>query len=187
MPVHSYIVLAPFTLLGVVMLLLYTVFRRKGISLLGSATIDKYYFFAGKFTIFTTWAFFILKAIFPKLGYLWVPDYLSYIAIVFLWAGTILMITAFMSIGESLKVGLPSTPSNLATTGIYRYTRNPIYIGVFLISIGSCLYFPDLVNISFTLFGIYMHHRIILGEERFLSSRFGNDWQKYTACVRRYL
>lgn len=187
MPVHSYLVLAAFTVLGIVMFLVYTIFSKREISLLGTPTIDRFYFYAGKFTIFATWAAFILKAVYPKAGYIHVPLSLSYAAAAILWTGVIIMTASFTSLGDALKVGLPTVPTKLKTGGLYRFSRNPIYVGVFLISIASCLYLPDIVNISFTLFGIYIHILIIREEERFLSARFGEDWERYRQQVNRFL
>ncbi len=187
MPVHSYFVLIAFITCGVVLLIQMMALRREGSELFGKPSIEKFYFYSGKIAIFTTWALFIVKAIFPKLGYIIVPVYLSWFATGLLYIGAIVVSIAFIDLGRSLKVGLPQQETKLKTNGIYRFSRNPIYLGVCLIAIASCLYFPDLINISFTLYGIFVHHKIIAGEELFLANRFGNEWTNYSSNVRRYI
>jgi protein-S-isoprenylcysteine O-methyltransferase Ste14 len=186
MPLHSYFVLLAFMTSGLILVIRGLALKRDGSELIGKPSIDKFYFYSGKIAIFTSWGLFLVKAIFPKIGYIHVPSWLSWVAVGVLWMGTIIVSTAFIDLGRSLKVGLPQQETILKTQGIYRFSRNPIYAGVHLIAIASCFYFPDLINISFTIYGIYIHHKIIESEEMFLSGRFGKEWEDYSARVRRY-
>jgi len=179
-------VLSLFTILGIILFLRILRLQKEHINFLGTPTIDKFLFFSGKITLFTNWGLCIYKAISPESGYVVVPYYVSWIATVLLLAGTLIAILSFIKLGRSLKVGLPSEDTKLETKGIYQYSRNPLYLGIDLITIGSCLYFPDLINVSFGLFSIYIHHLIILGEEKFLNKRFGSAWMNYRENTRRY-
>lgn len=187
MPIHSFVVLLAFSVSGMVLLVRAIRLRQSGADLLGVPTIEAFDFYSGKIAIFTSWGLFILKAIFPSLGYVFVPDFLSWIATGMLWLGTLSISMAFLDLGRSLKVGLPTGETKLMTGGVYRISRNPIYTSVHLIAIASCLYFPDLINISFTLYGIVFHHKIIRSEELFLAKRFGKEWETYRERVRRYI
>jgi len=187
MPLHSYFVLSAFILLGVSLIVIVLVSKNEDSKFLGTPTIDKFLFISGKIALFISWGLFMNKALFPKSGYIPVPAFLSWGATLLLWIGTGIVIAAFYSLGESLKVGLPIEETKLKTHGIYRFSRNPLYAGVCLINIASCLYFPDLVNIVFTIFGLYIHHQIVIGEEKFLESRFGSAWEEYHDKVRRYV
>ena len=187
MQIHSFIILASFSLLGISVLLLGFLLRNKSRRFLGKPTIASIYFYSGKIAIFTSWILLMLKAIFPKIGYIQVPPILSWIATLLMCLGSFIMICSFFSLGTSLKVGLPDEETILKTSGLYRFSRNPLYLGVFLINIASCLYFPDLLNIACSVYGIIMHHRITMGEEKFLENRFGEEWRKYKLRVRRYL
>jgi len=186
MPIHSYFVLSLFTILGIILLLRILVLRKDSINFLGTPSIDNFFFIFGKLTLFTNWGFFIYKAISPKSGYIPVPVCISWTATILLLIGTLILITAFYNLGKALKVGLPTEETQLKTNGIYQYSRNPLYLGVDIITLGSCLYYPDLINISFGLFGIYIHHLIILGEEKFLGETFGTEWEVYRKKTRRY-
>jgi protein-S-isoprenylcysteine O-methyltransferase Ste14 len=100
--------------------------------------------------------------------------------------GSIFLIIAFRDLGDSLRVGLPGEETLLKTKGIYRFSRNPIYVGVDLIAIASVLFIPGIINIVCAIIGIAVHHAIILSEEKFLEGCFGKDWLSYKRKTRRY-
>jgi protein-S-isoprenylcysteine O-methyltransferase Ste14 len=106
---------------------------------------------------------------------------------VILLPGTIITAVSFFHLGASLKVGLPEQETSLKTHGLYSISRNPLYLGVYLITLASVLYFPDVINIILAITGMSMHHMITLGEEKFLSSKFGSSYEDYKKKVRRYL
>lgn len=187
MPVHSYFVLIAFTVLFIVFAVQFIRLGNSGTEFMGNPTIEKLYFYSGKIAIFTTWALFIVKAISPRLGYIYLPSGLSWLAVGLLYLGVIIVSISFINLGKSLKIGLPDQNTTLQTRGIYRLSRNPLYVGVHLIAISSCIYFPDLINVSFTLYGIYIHHLIIKHEELFLAERFGENWLIYKTKVNRYI
>jgi len=58
---------------------------------------------------------------------------------------------------------------------------------MFSICVGSCLYFPDILNLAFCIYSIIIHLKIIKGEEEFLAKRFGDEWKNYTTKVRRLI
>lgn len=186
MPLQSLIVLLVFTLLGVIFFSRVMILSGSGVSLVGLPPIEKRYYYTGKGAVITTWGLFIVKAIFPFLGYIRTPDPLAWTAIVLLLAGSTLLTLSFLQLGTSLRMGIPIESTTLHRTGAYRFSRNPIYTGIHLVSAGSCFYFPDLLNITLALYGIWAHHRIILAEERFLADRFGTEWEEYAAMVKRY-
>jgi len=187
MPLHSYFAIVAFLLL---LLILFIQLIGTGTSLnkfLGSPTIEKINFYSAKITIFTTWGLFIVKAVLPSIGYITTPLLLSWLAIGMLFLGTTVFSVAVIQLGTSLKVGLPDEQTQLQTKGIYRLSRNPIYLGAYIIAIASCIYFCDLINIAFTCYSMVIHHKIILNEEQFLEGRFGSNWLIYKSKVSRYL
>lgn len=186
MPLHSYAVLIAFTLLALVLGFIVATLQQKNVHLLGKPTIDKFFFYSGKFSLLACWGFFILKAVLPTIGYIDVPRYLSWAGVSLLYLGGILLVYSFVSLGDSLKVGLPENNTKLKTSGIYRYSRNPIYLSVYIICLASCIYFPDLLNVTLAVYGIIIHHKIVQGEETFLARRFGEEWEKYSMHVNRY-
>jgi protein-S-isoprenylcysteine O-methyltransferase Ste14 len=101
--------------------------------------------------------------------------------------GLIPFVLGLHRLGRSVRVGLPVDATELRTTGVYTLSRNPVYVGVFLVCLASCLYVPHWLNLTSTLVAALVHHRIVLAEERFLADRFGTAWEAYKARVRRYV
>ncbi len=113
--------------------------------------------------------------------------FLQTIGIVLAVIGLLLVVLGLSHLGRSASVGLPEEMTELKTGGVYRFTRNPMYLGGFLICIGSCLYALHLLNILFAAVAIGIHHAIITREEQFLAARFGQAWSDYCRRVPRYL
>ena len=87
----------------------------------------------------------------------------------------------------SLRVGLAQEDTALRTTGIYRLSRNPMLLGLYFIAFASALYVQCPINWILVIIALSVHHKIILTEETFLESRFGDQWTNYRNTVRRYL
>ena len=101
-------------------------------------------------------------------------------------------VMSFMSAGAFRRVGTPVIPfepsTKLVTSGWFRVTRNPMYLGLVLIqsgvgmlmgSLGAFLPLPILIAI--------LHFRFIRGEERFLEGIFGDEYRGYRTRVRRWI
>jgi protein-S-isoprenylcysteine O-methyltransferase Ste14 len=187
MPLPNLVIISTFTLLGIAMMINGARYRGKGIRFWGKPTIENRYFLSGKICLFLSWTLLMIKAILPEWKWNQVSESMAWFAALINLIGTLMMLIAFYNLGDALRVGLPEKETNLRTTGIYSLSRNPIYLGVFLIGIASCLFFPNPVNIALALYGMMMHNKIILGEEKFLAGRFGKEWMDYTKKVRRYL
>ena len=79
------------------------------------------------------------------------------------------------------------TPS-LILRGPYRFTRNPMYVGMTLIELGIGLAVDNLWISAFALPALVVVHFIaVRPEERYLSEKFGDSYKAYLAQVRRYL
>jgi protein-S-isoprenylcysteine O-methyltransferase Ste14 len=82
----------------------------------------------------------------------------------------------------------PCDASNLVTTGVYRFTRNPIYVGDLLILLGWGLYLANPLAILLAwLFVPYISRFQIVPEERALGELFGQAYEEYRARVRRWV
>lgn len=82
----------------------------------------------------------------------------------------------------------PETATKLVSSGIYRFTRNPMYLGVafLLVSLAVWLAFPwSLLGVLG--FVLYMNRFQIVPEERALASLFGAEFEDYRQKVRRWL
>ena len=74
----------------------------------------------------------------------------------------------------------------LHTEGMYRYSRNPIQLGMYLFLIGAvCVYWNPLFLAGIAVYVAYMHV-ILLREEHFLRSKFKQDYAEYLERTGRY-
>ena len=100
--------------------------------------------------------------------------------------GIVIVIFGFIGLGSSVSVGLPEEKTVLKTGGIYQFSRNPMYLGGFVMCFGSCVYSIHFINFILFAIAFLIHHSIVLKEEEFLEKRFGNNWIEYKKKVRQY-
>lgn len=101
--------------------------------------------------------------------------------------GLIVIVLALLQLGRSTAIGIPERQTELRTGGLYRFSRNPIYVGGFILCAGSCFLSIHPVNILCFAITVAVHVRIIAKEEEFLEKRFGEQWLEYKRRVPRYL
>ncbi|MDW2776380.1 isoprenylcysteine carboxylmethyltransferase family protein [Pseudomonas sp. BEA3.1] len=104
-------------------------------------------------------------------------------------AGAVMMLAAaglFRRLGTNIP---PSRPTTLiATTGPYRRTRNPMYLGMALVYAGIAVGFDGAIALALLpLVLIVIQKQVIAREERYLESKFGDGYRRYKAKVRRWL
>jgi protein-S-isoprenylcysteine O-methyltransferase Ste14 len=76
----------------------------------------------------------------------------------------------------------------MVVTGIYRISRNPMYLGMLLLLVAWAILLSNLAaSLVLPLFVLYMNHFQISPEEVALASRFGADFAAYCKAVRRWL
>jgi protein-S-isoprenylcysteine O-methyltransferase Ste14 len=79
-------------------------------------------------------------------------------------------------------------PKNLVTSGLYRLTRNPMYVAVLVILSGWALYFDSRTLWTYAaIVAMAFHLRVIYGEEPWLARTHGAAWAAYRARVPRWL
>lgn len=99
-----------------------------------------------------------------------------------------LAMAAFISAHTTLNPMKPSSASSLVRSGIYRFTRNPMYLGLLFVLIGWALYLSNILALLFLpAFIFYMNRFQIEPEERALTDRFGQEFHEYASQVRRWL
>lgn len=80
------------------------------------------------------------------------------------------------------------TPQKLITTGIFAYSRNPIYLADLLILAGLSLRWGAVFGLFLVpVLAFVLHHRFILGEESRIRAMFGADGDAYFARTRRWI
>lgn len=79
-------------------------------------------------------------------------------------------------------------PRHLVRVGLYRVSRNPMYVGVVLILIGWMAGFQTMGLLVYTVsVAILFHLRVLLHEEPWLARTFPDEWTEYEARVPRWL
>lgn len=93
---------------------------------------------------------------------------------------------ALVAAGTNVDPMLPSTA--IVTAGPYRFSRNPIYVGLTLLYLGLASAFNTWwgVIVLVPILAV-MHLGVVRREERYLEQKFGEPYRKYRAVVRRYL
>jgi protein-S-isoprenylcysteine O-methyltransferase Ste14 len=82
----------------------------------------------------------------------------------------------------------PEAVSAMVRSGIYRYTRNPMYLGMLLVLAGWAVWLASVAAWAvLPVFVLYLNRLQIEPEERALASRFGGDFDEYRRAVRRWL
>ena len=88
--------------------------------------------------------------------------------------------------GTQFDVHKPTT--TIVENGPYRFTRNPIYLGMFLSQAGIAIGFDDLwVLATLVPFYFVIRHGVVAREEAYLERKFGTVYRGYKSRVRRWL
>lgn len=97
-------------------------------------------------------------------------------------------IAAFRRARTTVNPLKPETSSSLVTSGIYRFTRNPMYVGLALALLGWAVFLSSPWSLIGPLaFVLYMNRFQIGPEERILLGMFGSAYSAYQGTVRRWL
>ena len=103
--------------------------------------------------------------------------------------GVTLLAVGFL---QMRRVGTPVNPREtakvLVVSGLFRYSRNPLYVSLAVIYAGIAILLGNvwLFILLIPLFAV-MHYGVILREERYLEEKFGQEYLKYKCSVRRWL
>jgi protein-S-isoprenylcysteine O-methyltransferase Ste14 len=97
-----------------------------------------------------------------------------------------------MSAGAFRSAGTPVVPfersTKLVTSGWFRATRNPMYLGLVLIQAGVGMLMGTAgALLPLPVLAAILHFRFVCGEERFLEGIFGDEYRSYRGRVRRWL
>jgi protein-S-isoprenylcysteine O-methyltransferase Ste14 len=108
---------------------------------------------------------------------------------VILLAGLSSVISARIWFTRTGQSPMPWKPSpELLVQGIYRHTRNPMYLRVTMIQIGLGVLFDNLwISMLAPLALALVHFIAVRPEEAYLAEKFGDSYLRYKASVRRYL
>jgi Putative protein-S-isoprenylcysteine methyltransferase len=119
---------------------------------------------------------------------LWNNDFISISGLFLITIGVIFFIIAAITMKNSWRVGIDkSTTSKLITEGIYKYSRNPAFVGFYLMFIGLFLVYIDVITCISMLLNIYAMNKLVIEEEKHLEEVFGKEYIDYKKKAPRYL
>jgi len=153
----------------------------------GRPTIHPWLFYTGKTAGYLTWFISFLSAVHFHQLRLFQSRLTDLFTVGFVIAGIIFITLSLFFLGKSVRLGLPTEKTVFKTGGLYQISRNPMYIGLHLLTLASMVYTFHPVVMVMGIFSFVVYHLIILGEERFLAERFGEEYRVYQLKVRRYI
>ena len=120
------------------------------------------------------------------------PHLQNTLSILFLIIGFVIIFSAtkeFKKSETTVNPMKPETSTSLVTSGIFKYTRNPMYLGLTSILLASCFYFSSLLGIIVyvPLFILYITIFQIIPEEETMKGLFNDEYLDYCSKVRRWI
>jgi protein-S-isoprenylcysteine O-methyltransferase Ste14 len=146
--------------------------------------------------VFLPW-FYVLVAEPLELSLAWLPNWLTArlhesLLVRMVGAGLIilapvLLVAAIRSMGASWRIGIDrQQPGQLVTSGLFGWSRNPIYLAFDLLVVGAFLIHGHALFLILGAAMMLLIHAVVLREERFLEAQFGDAFGNYRNRVGRY-
>jgi protein-S-isoprenylcysteine O-methyltransferase Ste14 len=166
------------------------VMRRKGIEAMNFGKIDKTDFLIPPFALFYFYCVFAAAFNWPSVSRQEFihSGVITWLGVIICTAGLLGLLWSLVSFGLSFRVGLDAEhPDRLITSGIFAYSRNPIYVAFAFILLGQFLIFSNWILLVYVLAAIWLFHRQVMREEGYLKVHYGQGYADYCQRVRRYL
>ena len=164
--------------------------RRRGIEPMKFGALDKTDFLIPPFVLLYFYLIFANALHWPTFahGRLFASSIVAWIGVVLCAAALVLMFATLTSFGTSFRVGIDTEdPDALVTSGVFAFTRNPIYVAFAILLIGEFLIFPHWILLLYLVAGVALFHRQVLREEAYLDAHYGEAYRAYRARVPRYV
>ena len=103
------------------------------------------------------------------------------------WVGAVCYVLGIVLQAASVDAFAAPDENGLCTKGVYRFSRNPMYVAYFFVFIGITALSKSPLLLSLTVMFQVSGHWIILSEERWCLNQFGEAYENYMQRVRRYI
>jgi len=163
--------------------------KKAGIQAMNFGKTDKSDFLVLPFVLFYFYLIFAAAFGFPTVSRheFFSSEVISWVGVFFCFAGLLLFLFSLISFGNSFRVGIDEdNPDKLITTGVFSFSRNPIYVAFGSVLMGQFLVFPNWILLVYLGAATWLVHRQVLREEEFLKKHYGNEFLEYCDQVRRY-
>ena len=139
--------------------------------------------------LFFAFLMWLVAQLMPRLL---IDDPIRLSAILLLLAGgaffSLAAVLSFRSAGTTVNPLTPGESTSLVTTGVYRYSRNPMYVGILLMLLAWGVFLSNLFSmVTCAGFFLYMNRYQIQPEEESLSASYGDVYADYLKKVRRWI
>jgi protein-S-isoprenylcysteine O-methyltransferase Ste14 len=181
--------LAIVLLLGMVLVRAWLM-RRQGINAFHFGSTDKTDFLILPFALFYFYTVFAAAFHLPTVSRqeFFRSETLSWVGVLLCLAGLFLLLLSLVSFGKSFRVGIDRDhPDELVTTGIFGFSRNPIYVAFWIFLLGQFLVFPNWILLVYLIAAAWLFDRQVLREEEYMRNHYGQQYLDYRNRVRRYL
>jgi protein-S-isoprenylcysteine O-methyltransferase Ste14 len=138
-------------------------------------------------------ALWALESIFEKeitniIGSLFDIELIKYLGLILMAAGLSIFLKAMIDMKNSWRVGIDKeTRTELITCGIYRFSRNPAFVGLDIMFIGLFFTYTNVLTLVVAVVNLIAFHLLILQEEKHLTKMFGSTYKDYMKKTPRYL
>ena len=162
-------------------------FHRRSIDMDGEPPISKALFVSSKYAIVVVWGAMVIQTWGGNLSSVDVPDLCKDVSLGLWILGFALLFSGRSGLGDSFRIGSPKESTGLKQTGLYRFSRNPMYVGVYATLCAAILRTLNPALLLAAVYVIAIHQRIVLAEEAQMRHVFGQEYRTYCSRVRRYL
>lgn len=162
-------------------------FQRHHIEQDGEAPIHRTRFYLSKYTILALWGAMVLQSWGIRISLVEVPPLIQVAALVSWCFGFTLLYLGRFQMGSSFRLGTPKERTRLKVSGLFRLSRNPMYVGMYATVVASALFTLNPGVMIMGAFASATHHSIVMAEENHLQKVFGQEYLAYRTQVRRYI
>jgi protein-S-isoprenylcysteine O-methyltransferase Ste14 len=162
-------------------------FLKRNIEQDGEAPINRTLFYVSKYAILVLWGAMVLQSWGIGISLVEVPPTLRFIGLLVWACGFAFMYAGRFTMRDSFRLGTPKENTSLRTDGLFRISRNPMYVGMYMTIAASSLYTINPLVILTGVFIIAVHHGIVRAEEKHLRNVFGWEYSEYCSRVRQYI
>lgn len=113
----------------------------------------------------------------------------AWLGLTFIAVAIVMAVSAFKALAQAhTAFDARKSTTQIVTTGVFRFSRNPTYLSLTLLLIGIAFAISSLwVLVSVVPAVVATQWGVVLREERYLKAKFGEDYRSYASKVRRWL
>ena len=166
------------------------VLKKQGIQAMQFGAIDKKDFLIPPFAFFYFYLVFAHTFGWPSIHEkeIFHSEAIAWVGVCFCAAAIGLIFYSLISFRKSFRVGIDvNVTQELITTGVFAYSRNPMYVAFASVLLGQFLVFPSWILLIYIVAATWLFNRQVLLEEAFLKQRYGEEYSEYCKRVRRYI